>query len=192
MVDHRSLFLSAFLFFFVSFPSQPFRIRFQSVESAKMAVADKRSVLFVCLGNICRSPMAEAVFKEVAKQYGVADQWHAESAGTGSWHVGCSPDVRTMAVLRNHNIAFKHSAQQLTKDDFGRFDFIFGMDQSNVNEINSLKPNRSKAQVMLLGSFDPEADTIIRDPYYDRDNKGFEKCYQQCLRSCKSFLDKHK
>lgn len=154
-------------------------------------MGDKRSVMFVCLGNICRSPMAEAVFKEVARQSGVADKWHAESAGTGGWHVGCSPDDRTMAVLRNNGIQFKHSAQQLSKKDFDKFDFIFGMDQSNMSEINRKKPKGSKAQVLLLGSFDPEGDSIIQDPYYDSDNKGFEKCYQQCLRSCKTFLDKH-
>lgn len=155
-------------------------------------MGDKRSALFVCLGNICRSPMAEAVFKDVARQNGVADKWHAESAGTGGWHVGCSPDDRTMTVLRNNGIQFKHSAQQLVKEDFSRFDFIFGMDQANISEINRKKPNGSKAQVLLLGSFDPEGDSIIEDPYYDSDNRGFEKCYQQCLRSCKAFLDQHK
>lgn len=135
--------------------------------------------------------MAEAVFKDVTKQKGVADKWYAESAGTGGWHVGCSPDSRTLAVLKNNGIQFQHSAQQLTKEDFNRFDFIFGMDQNNINEINRKKPKGSKAEVLLLGSFDPEGDTIIEDPYYDSDNRGFEKCYQQCLRSCKSFLDKY-
>lgn len=154
--------------------------------------SDKLSVLFVCLGNICRSPMAEAVFKDVAKQNGVADKWHAESAGTAGYHVGCSPDDRTMTVLKNHGIQFAHSAQQLGKEDFSKFDFIFGMDQSNMNDINRKKPKGSKAQVLLLGSFDPEGDSIIKDPYYDSDLRGFEKCYQQCFRSCKSFLDKHK
>lgn len=155
-------------------------------------MSDKRSVMFVCLGNICRSPMAEAVFKHVVQENGVVDKWYAESAGIGGWHVGCSPDSRTMTVLQNNGIQFKHSAQQLVKEDFNKFDFIFGMDQSNMSELNSKKPKGSKAQVLLLGSFDPEGDTIIRDPYYDSDNRGFEKCYQQCMRSCKSFLNKHK
>lgn len=155
-------------------------------------MSEKRNVMFVCLGNICRSPMAEAVFKEVVKQNGVADKWYSESSGTGGWHVGCSPDDRTMAVLKSNGIQFKHSAQQLVKEDFNRFNFIFGMDQSNVNDINRKKPKGSKAEVLLLGSFDPEGDTIIKDPYYDSDNRGFEKCFQQCMRSCKSFLDKNK
>lgn len=154
-------------------------------------MVEKRSVMFVCLGNICRSPMAEAVFKEITKQNGVSEKWHSESAGTGGWHVGCSPDSRTMAVLKSNGIQFKHSAQQLCKEDFNKFDFIFGMDNSNISEINRKKPNGSKAQVLLLGSFDPEGDTIIEDPYYDSDNRGFEKCYDQCMRSCKAFLAKY-
>lgn len=155
-------------------------------------MSEKRSVLFVCLGNICRSPIAEAVFKDAVKQYGVADKWYAESAGTGGWHVGCSPDDRAMTVLRKNGIQYNHSAQQLVKEDFDRFDFIFGMDQSNMSDINRKKPKGSKAEILLLGSFDPEGDTIIRDPYYDSDNRGFDKCFQQCMRSCKSFLDKYK
>lgn len=155
-------------------------------------MADVRSVLFVCLGNICRSPMAEAVFKEVARQNGVADKWHVESAGTGGWHVGSPADDRTMAVLRHHGIEFSHSAKQLVPEDFNRFDFILGMDQANIADINRKKPKNSKAQVLLLGSFDPEGHSIIGDPYYDSDNRGFDRCYEQCLRSCKSFLDKHK
>jgi low molecular weight phosphotyrosine protein phosphatase len=135
--------------------------------------------------------MAEAVFKEAAKLKGVNDKWYAESAGTGGWHVGCSPDDRTMTVLRNNGIQFKHSAQQLTKEDFNRFDFIFGMDQSNMRDLNRMKPKGSKAKLLLLGSFDPLGDSIIQDPYYDSDTKGFEKCYQQCMRSCTSFLEKH-
>jgi len=154
-------------------------------------MTDKRSVMFVCLGNICRSPMAEAVFKEVARQNGVADKWHAESAGTGGWHVGCSPDERTMTLLRDNGIRFEHSAQQLVKEHFHTFDFIFGMDHDNMSQISRKQPKGSKAQVLLLGSFDPQGDSVIRDPYYDSDNRGFEKCYQQCLRSCKSFLDKY-
>ncbi|XP_050527293.1 low molecular weight phosphotyrosine protein phosphatase-like isoform X3 [Daktulosphaira vitifoliae] len=136
-------------------------------------MADKHNVMFVCLGNICRSPMAEAVFKEVIKQRGIADKWYAESSGTGGWHVGCSPDQRTMAVLKKNNIEYQHTAQQLVKDDFHR------------------KPKGSKAEVFLLGSFDPKGETIIQDPYYDSDNLGFEKCYIQCWKSCNAFLDKY-
>lgn len=161
-----------------------------------MAMGEKRSVMFVCLGNICRSPMAEAVFNEVAMKKGVADKWYAESSGTGGWHVGSSPDPRTMTVLRDNGIKYKHSAQQLNLEDFNKFDFIFGMDESNVDFINRKKPSDNiKAKILKLGSFDPEAKasrkTNIEDPYYDTDLQGFKKCFQQCMRSCQAFLDEH-
>lgn len=159
-------------------------------------MGEKRSVMFVCLGNICRSPMAEAVFNEVVTQRGLADKWYAESSGTGGWHVGCSPDPRTMTVLRDNGIKYKHSAQQFSSEDLNKFDFVFGMDKSNVDFINRKKPSgRTKAKIFMLGSFDPEAKTSgktnIEDPYYDTDLRGFEKCFQQCMRSCQAFLDEH-
>ncbi|XP_025192373.1 low molecular weight phosphotyrosine protein phosphatase-like isoform X2 [Melanaphis sacchari] len=140
--------------------------------------------------------MAEAVFNEVAMQKGVADKWYAESSGTGGWHVGCSPDQRTMTVLRNNGINFKHAAQQFKLDDLENFDFVFGMDKSNVDFINRKKPSdNTRAKILMLGSFDPEAkitgQTNIEDPYYDSDLRGFEKCFQQCMRSCQAFLDQY-
>lgn len=180
------------------FQSHSFRVflsnsRFFPKSSPTMADDNKRRVMFVCLGNICRSPMAEAVFKEVARQKGVAHKWHAESAGLGDWHVGCSPDHRTMAVLRENGIQFEHSAQQLIEEHFYDFEFIIGMDHDNIVDIKYKKPKMSKAKVELLCSFDEHGgdSMIIRDPFYDSDNRGFKKCYEQCLRSCKGFFDKY-
>lgn len=137
--------------------------------------------------------MAEAVFKQVAKQKGVADKWHFESAGTTNLHIGRSPDDRAMAVLKANGIEFKHAAKQICAEDFDRFDFILGMDQNNLSEINNSKPEGSKAQVLLFGSFDPKGqNTVIDDPYYDIDNRGFEICFEVCIRTCKGFLNKYK
>ncbi|PSN43619.1 Low molecular weight phosphotyrosine protein phosphatase [Blattella germanica] len=151
----------------------------------------KKSALFICLGNICRSPMAEAVFRHILKQNESIDDWEVDSAALGSWHVGKGPDRRTNKVLKRNGIDYTHKVRQITKEDFKKFDFIFGMDDSNMKELDSMKPSNSKAELILLGTYDPEGERIIRDPYYDDDDAGFEKCYEQCVRSCTAFLQKH-
>ncbi|XP_054164607.1 low molecular weight phosphotyrosine protein phosphatase-like [Oppia nitens] len=152
-------------------------------------MSEKRGVLFVCLGNICRSPIAEAVFAHVVKQRDLTDQWFTDSAATGSWHTGSLPDSRARTVLRRHDIETDHRARQLCKQDFDKYDYIFGMDDNNIDDINGVKPKNSKAVVELLGKYDPQKQTIIEDPYYQRGDKGFETNYEQCLRSCNAFLD---
>jgi low molecular weight phosphotyrosine protein phosphatase len=149
----------------------------------------KRAVLFVCLGNICRSPIAEAVFLHVLKEKGKLDEWEVDSAALGPWHVGGRPDRRASKILQNHGIDYSHRVRQITKDDFNKFDFIFGMDESNMRTLNEKKPPGSKAHLILLGSYDPQGEHIIRDPYYDDDSDGFEKCYQQCVNSCTAFIE---
>lgn len=152
----------------------------------------KKAALFICLGNICRSPIAEAVFLHLLEVNGKLDEWEVDSAALGSWHVGGRPDRRANKILKNHGIDYSHEVRQITKDDFKNFDFIFGMDESNMRDLNKQKPTGSKAQLILLGSYDTQGERIIRDPYYDDDEAGFEKCYQQCVRSCRAFLDTHR
>ncbi|XP_075226945.1 low molecular weight phosphotyrosine protein phosphatase 1-like [Lycorma delicatula] len=154
-----------------------------------MTSGAKNSALFICLGNICRSPIAAAVFKHVAKEMGVADNWNVDSAAIGSWHVGNPADPRAQKTLKNHDIDPKHSARQIKTSDFNQYDYIFGMDEENMKALKRMAPSNSKAKLCLLGSFDPNGEKIIRDPYYDNDDIGFEKCYEQCLRSCKGFLE---
>ena len=149
-----------------------------------------QSVLMVCLGNICRSPIAAHVFKHLAKEKGVESQWLCDSAGTGGWHVGEDMDPRSASTLRKHKIEPVHTVRQITKADFKKFDFIFGMDNENIRDLKQKAPSGSKAQIELLSSYDPEGAKIIRDPYYDRDLSGFEDCYQIAYRSCSAFLDK--
>uniref|UniRef100_A0A023GHN6 Low molecular weight phosphotyrosine protein phosphatase n=1 Tax=Amblyomma triste TaxID=251400 RepID=A0A023GHN6_AMBTT len=148
-----------------------------------------KSVLFVCLGNICRSPIAEAVFKHVAKERGVLDEWVVDSAATGDWHVGRKPDRRAIQCMKDHKVEMDHRARLVTTDDFTTFQYIFGMDEANISDLHNLKPKKSTAQIELLGKYDPEGKTIIRDPYYDDGSQGFEDVYVQCLRCCKAFLD---
>lgn len=148
-----------------------------------------KKALFVCLGNICRSPIADAVFLHILKEKGLESKWVVDSAGIGGWHAGSPPDRRAKQILKNHNIEYNGRARQIEDSDFYEFDYIFGMDENNISNLKDQKPANSKAEILLLGDFDPEGDRIIRDPYYDRGSEGFEKCYQQCVRCCKAFLD---
>ncbi|CAH1131824.1 unnamed protein product [Ceutorhynchus assimilis] len=148
-----------------------------------------KAALFVCLGNICRSPIADAVFLKIVTERGIADQWKVDSAAIGGWHSGSSPDSRATKTLTNHGIPYDGRARQIEDEDFLEFDYIFGMDDKNISNLKGQQPPESRAKILLLGDFDPEGDKIIRDPYYDSGSEGFEKCYQQCVRSCNGFLD---
>nr|AAH91867.1 Zgc:110844 [Danio rerio] len=157
-----------------------------------MAASSGKSVLFVCLGNICRSPIAEAVFRKMATDSGVVDKWVIDSGATSDWNTGSTPDARGLACLRKHGIETDHRARQVTKDDFMSFDYILCMDESNLRDLNKKASSveNSKAKIELLGSYDPEKQLIIQDPYYGSD-KDFETVYEQCARCCKAFLEQH-
>lgn len=154
------------------------------------ATSKKRGVLFVCLGNICRSPIGEAVFQHLIEERNLTDRWFTDSAATAGYHVGRSPDSRARSVLKRHGIETKHKARVLKAEDFTTFEYIFGMDRENIRNINSKRPANATAKVELLGSYDPQGQLIIEDPYYESGEEGFETNYEQCLRSCTAFLDK--
>ncbi|XP_056150715.1 low molecular weight phosphotyrosine protein phosphatase isoform X1 [Lampris incognitus] len=155
-----------------------------------MAANSTKSVLFVCLGNICRSPIAEAVFRKMATDADVVDKWVIDSGATSDWNTGSSPDARGLACLRGHGIETNHRARQVTKEDFMGFGYILCMDESNLRDLqrkaNSVK--NCKAKIELLGSYDPQKELIIKDPYYGCD-EDFENVYEQCVRCCRAFLE---
>ncbi|KAL2082378.1 hypothetical protein ACEWY4_022196 [Coilia grayii] len=156
-----------------------------------MATSSK-SVLFVCLGNICRSPIAEAVFRKLANDKGIANDWRIDSAATSTYEIGSPPDHRGQACMKRHGVPMRHIARQVTAEDFQTYDFILCMDESNLSDLNrkASKVKNSRAKIELLGSYDPEKQLIIRDPYYGSD-EDFEKVYVQCMRCCTAFLEAH-
>lgn len=148
----------------------------------------KKSVLFVCLGNICRSPIAEAVFRQQLKESGQLESWNVDSAGTGDYHIGSEPDPRTLKTLKRHNITdYEHYARQITPKDFEDFDFILVMDDENLDDVCSMVNGSDK--VKLLGSYDDTATSDqVQDPYYGRGDEGFDRVFKQCWQCCSEFL----
>jgi low molecular weight phosphotyrosine protein phosphatase len=142
-------------------------------------------------GNICRSPIAEAVFRDEVQKRGAEDKWIVDSAATSGWHTGSLPDRRARKVLQSHSLAADHKARTLQPEDFQKFDFIFGMDDANVNDIKRAAPPNSRASILMLGNYDPDDKSGIHDPYYDSGSAGFELCYERCCRAVAAFLNQH-
>ena len=157
----------------------------------KMAEQVTKSVLFVCLGNICQSPIAEAVFRKLVTDQNISDNWRIDSAATSTYELGNPPDYRGQACMKKHGIPMSHVARQVTKEDFATFDYILCMDESNLRDMNrkSNQVKNCRAKIKLLGNYDPQKQLIIEDPYYG-DNADFEAVYQQCVRCCRAFLGK--
>ncbi len=147
-------------------------------------------VLFLCLGNICRSPMAHGLFEKLLEKEGLRDFVKADSAGTGNWHQGENSDPRTLNTLRRKGINFSHAARQIQGEDLLEYDYILAMDSSNYYDVNRLKVlvSNSKAEIIMLRDFDPLGKGDVPDPYYDQED-GFEKVYQIIERSLKNFMD---
>lgn len=149
------------------------------------------SVLMVCLGNICRSPMAEGLFRHLLHEEGLDDRIQVDSAGTGSWHVGESPDIRSVRTAAGHGVTLTGSAQQVQSEDFRRFDYIVAMDQSNLENLERFRDGvGGDAALYLLREFDPEGGpgAEVPDPYYGGPS-GFEDVYGMVERACRGLLD---
>jgi protein-tyrosine phosphatase len=132
-------------------------------------------VLMVCLGNICRSPMAEAVFRHRVAEAGLSDEIVVDSAGTSSWHVGENAHRGTRNVLRKHGIQYAGRARQITPHDFALFDYILAMDNSNFSDLKRMLPDDSRAFVGRFIDFAEDAGiNEVPDPYYDG---RFEEAY---------------
>jgi protein-tyrosine phosphatase len=154
---------------------------------------DRAGVLFVCLGNICRSPLAEGIFLDMIEKRGVAGLFDIDSCGTGSWHVGECADSRSIAVARKHGIELGCIGRQVDPpSDFERFDWLIAMDRSNMR--NLLKAGAPEGKVRLMRSFDPameqqrDHELDVPDPY-DWPGDGFESVYQMLDSACAGLLE---
>lgn len=152
----------------------------------------QHKLLFVCLGNICRSPAAEGVMKEIVAQAGAENQYIIDSAGIGSWHVGQLPDVR----MRRHGAArgylFNSHARQFTPSDFDAFDSIFVMDQNNFRDVTSKARSKEDAEkVKFLANFlqDHPLAHEIPDPYYG-ESSDFDYALDLIEDACQSLFKK--
>lgn len=146
-------------------------------------------VLFVCMGNICRSPTAHGVLDHMARSAKGSERIIVDSAGTGAWHAGAAPDKRAMqaAAARGYNLK-KLRARQLVEQDFDNFDYVLGMDQDNLDVIESLKPAGYQGHTGLLLAFARNVDYIeVPDPYYGGE-KGFELVLDLVETACKDLL----
>lgn len=147
-------------------------------------------VLFVCLGNICRSPMAEGLFLKYIQDAQLTEKVACDSAGTNSYHTGDLPDRRMMATARSRGIELQSRARTFTKEDALQFDYILCMDEDNLRIARSIaKGNEREGQFYLMRHFDPLAPNAhVPDPWYG-DQSDFEECYDILDRSVQHFVD---
>jgi protein-tyrosine phosphatase len=148
-------------------------------------------LLFVCLGNICRSPTAEGVMRQLVREAGLEDSIELDSAGLGSWHVGSPPDARAIAAARARGIALDGSARQFVRNDFDDFNPVIAMDRSNLRELRQLaRGEEERAKVRLLREFDPASagkDPEVPDPYYGAPG-GFDEVLDLVQAACAGLL----
>jgi len=147
-------------------------------------------ILFVCLGNICRSPTAEGVMRHKLREAGLGEDVDVESAGTGGWHVGHPPDERASAAAAARGIALESRAQRFEREHFEDFDLIVAMDSQNLADMRELAPHAAaEGKLAMLRDYDPEADGAldVPDPYYGGE-QGFEDVLDMVERSCDGLI----
>ncbi|MFY9487415.1 MAG: low molecular weight protein-tyrosine-phosphatase [Solirubrobacterales bacterium] len=154
--------------------------------------SEPKKLLFVCLGNICRSPAAEGVMRHLVEEAGLADQFELDSAGTGSWHIGDSPDARSTAAAAARGITIEGKARGVTGADFDHYDLILAMDGYNFRDLQAIAPSdQAEAKVRMLREFDPLStsdDYDVPDPYYGGP-QGFDHVIDLVEAACNGLLD---
>ncbi len=150
----------------------------------------KQSILFVCLGNISRSPLAEGVFRSVLAERGMADEVLVDSAGMGDWHAGQAPDHRAIAVARANGLDISgQQARAITEEDFRRFDLILGMDRKNIRELNEIAPDAFRDRIHLFLDYAGVGAKEVPDPYFG-DAAGFADTYRLIRAAAEGLADR--
>ncbi len=156
-------------------------------------MSGRTGILFVCLGNICRSPLGEGIFLHIARQRGVLDRFDVDSCGTGAWHAGEKADPRSIAIAKKYAIELPSIARQFSpRSDIERFDLMLAMDRQNERDL--LGAGALRERVRLMRSFDPTlngadaSEVDVPDPYYGRGD-GFQRVYDMLTRACEGLLD---
>jgi protein-tyrosine phosphatase len=147
-------------------------------------------LLFVCLGNICRSPTAEGVMRALVARDGLQESIQIDSAGTGSWHVGSAPDGRATDAARARGLVLEGAARQVSAADMEHFDLVLAMDAENARELRALaEGDEQRAKVHLLREFDPAStgDLDVPDPYYGGAG-GFHEVLDLVQAACEGLL----
>jgi protein-tyrosine phosphatase len=147
------------------------------------------AVLFVCLGNICRSPLAEAAFRQEAERRGLDVE--IDSAGTGAWHVGHPPDRRAQAVARRHGVDIGgYRARQVASEDFRRFTHVVALDRDNLAALKALRPRDATAELLLLlDAVEGRRGEAVADPYFG-DDAGFDVTWADAVAGAKGLADR--
>ena len=142
-------------------------------------------ILFVCHGNICRSPLAEGLFRHLAREEGI--DVLADSAGILSYHEDELPDPRSRACAKNHGVELAHRARQVTADDFRSFDLLIAMDQDNAANLRRQAPAGTAGKIRMMRDWDPAGPGEVPDPYFG-DASDFEHVWHLCERSMPGLL----
>ncbi len=149
------------------------------------------SVLFVCLGNICRSPLGEGILAHRLDEEDLSNRVRVDSAGTGAWHQGEPPDPRSTEVAMRHGIVLRGRARRVSVEDFHEFDYILAMDSTNLRDLRHLEAQgEGGALLTLFREFDPhqEGDLDVPDPYYGGP-EGFDLMFDMVDRTCAAFVE---
>lgn len=156
-----------------------------------MTTHNTLSVLFVCLGNICRSPLAEGIFSQRLSEKNLDNKIRVDSAGTGDWHIGSPADPRSISVAEENKIVLDGKARLVSQEDFHCFDYIFAMDRHNLNDLEDLqRQHGGKAKIRLFREFDTSTESTldVPDPYYGG-IEDFRDAFDLLDSTCRQIID---